>query len=206
MAQSILTITGIPAFVGLAAIAPSLLCITIGKQWDPSILPTRILALVSLVHWLAFFFGHVITALGWPRMRLAIVTARSLTQLTAFSSVSATHCWVATGGAVTQIIFYGIELAILRRLVKFSLSAYLRVAWCPGLAAATMAVVVVYIEHFFVNAHSILLLAMEVALGGGVYGVVLLAFARLRGRQLVDLHGNFGGESLSRNYRSLEVP
>jgi O-antigen/teichoic acid export membrane protein len=187
-AQSTLTMIVIPAFVGLAVVTPSLLWVGIGQRWGPSILPTQILTFGSLAYWLGFLFGPVITALGHPVVRLGVVFARSLTQVVLILvGVRYGIPGVALGVAATQIIFYGVELAVLRRLVQFSVSEYLGGALKPGLAAAAMAASVGYVEHYFVGHRSLLPLVTEVALGIAVYGAVLLAFARPRVRQLVDL-------------------
>jgi O-antigen/teichoic acid export membrane protein len=189
-AQSVLTVAVIPAFIGLAVTAPSLIHATLGPQWDASILPTRILALASLFYWLAFFFGHVITALGRPGLRLGIVTIRSLFQLTAvLIGARDGIVGVATGVALTQAVFYCVELAILYRSVRFSMRAYLNAAWYPGLASAVMAAAVMHIEHRIKNPCSVCLLTVEVTLGIAVYGALLLTLAWPRVRQLVDLAG-----------------
>ena len=94
---------------------------------------------------------------------------------------------VALGVAASQIIFYGVELTVLRRLVQFSVPAYLGEALKPGLATAAMAASVVCLERYYGDDHSLLSLVMEVMLGIAVYGAVILAFARMRVRQLVDL-------------------
>jgi hypothetical protein len=71
--------------------------------------------------------------------------------------------------------------------VQFSVPAYLGEALKPGLAAAAMAAAVVYLERYYGGDRSLLPLATEVVLGMAVYGAVLLTFARMRVRQLVDL-------------------
>ena len=106
----------IPAFIGLAVVTPSLLRVGIGDRWDSSILPTHILTFGSLAYSLGFFFGHVITALGRPAVRLGVVFARSLTQVVLILiGVRYGIPGVALGVAATQIIFYGVELTVLRR-------------------------------------------------------------------------------------------
>jgi PST family polysaccharide transporter len=187
-AQSLLTITVIPAFVGLAAIAPALLRLALGDRWEPSIAPTQALALASLAYWLAFFFGHVITALGRPTLRLFIVFLRSVSQLIAVAvGVRYGVVGVAWGVAITQIVFYGIELAALRRTVQFSVPAYLTMALKPALAAIAMAAIVIYAERLSTTLDAALLLAIQVTLGIAVYGAVLVSFARPRIRQLIDM-------------------
>jgi PST family polysaccharide transporter len=187
-AQSTLTMIVIPAFVGLAVVTPSLLRVGIGVRWDPSILPAQILALGFLTYSLGFFFGPVITALGRPELRLGAVFARSLTQVVLILvGVRYGIPGVAPGVAATQIIFYGVELTILRRMVHFSIPPYLGEALKPGLAAAAMAASVGCLERYNGGDHSLLPLVTEVALGMAVYGAALLIFARVRVRQIVDL-------------------
>ena len=50
-----------------------------------------------------------------------------------------------------------------------------------------MAAAVVYLERYYGGDRSLLPFTTEVVLGMAVYGAVLLAFARMRVRQLVDL-------------------
>jgi O-antigen/teichoic acid export membrane protein len=187
-AQSTLTMIVIPAFVGLAVVTPSLLQVGIGVRWNSSILPTQILTLGFLAYSLGFFFGHVITALGRPAVRLGVVFARSLTQVVLILvGVRYGILGVALGVSATEIIFYGVELIVLRRLVQFSMPAYLGEALKPGLAAVAMAAAVVCLERYYGGDRSLLPLVTEVTLGMVVYGAVLLAFARTRIRQLVSL-------------------
>ena len=56
-----------------------------------------------------------------------------------------------------------------------------------GVSALAMAAAVVYLERYYGGDRSLLPLVTEVTLGIAVYGAVLLAFARMRVRQLVDL-------------------
>ena len=187
-AQSTLTMIVIPAFVGLAVVTPSLLRVGIGVRWDSSILPAQILAFGALTYSLGFFFGHVITALGRPALRLGAVFARSMTQVVLILiGVRYGIPGVALGVAATQVIFYGVELTVLRRMVHFSVPAYLGEALKPGLAAAAMAASVGCLERYYGGDHSLLPLVTEVALGMAVYGAALLIFARVRVRQIVDL-------------------
>ena len=118
--------------VGLAIVTPCLLWVGIGERWDPSILPAQIFAFASIASWLGFFFGHVITALGHPVVRLGVVFARSLTQVVSILvGVRYGIAGVALGVAATQVIFYGVELTVLRRMVQFSVPTYLGEALKP---------------------------------------------------------------------------
>jgi O-antigen/teichoic acid export membrane protein len=193
-AQRLLSLMVIPAFVGLAAVAPSLIRIAVGDQWAPSILPTRILAFFSLAYCLGFFFGHVVTALGRPTIRLGVVLAQSLAQAgSCLIGVSWGIPGVAVAMAATQAVFYGVELAVLRRMVRFSVPAYLAEALVPALGAAAMAAAVLGIDHALASQRAVLQLLAGVVVGVLIYGAVLLLFARGRVRELVGLFRGLRG-------------
>ena len=195
-AQGILTVIVLPAFIGLAAAAPSLIRVGVGAQWEPSILPTRILAFFSLAYCLGFYFGHVVTALGRPSLRLGVVLAQSLVQM-GLSLVGVVYGipGVAAAMAATQLIFYGVELMVLRRLVRFSLSAFLLKGVLPGLAALVMAAAVLGFESLLAGRGAAVQLAGGVVLGVVVYGAIILLFGRKRVRELVDLLRGLRGTS-----------
>ncbi len=187
-AQRLLSLIVIPAFVGLAAVAPALIRVGVGGQWEPSILPTRILAFFSLAYCLGFFFGHVVTALGRPTLRLGVVLGQALVQA-ALSLLGVRYGIPGVAGAMAaaQIVFYGVELMVLRRLVRFSIPGYLREALLPALASAAMAAAVLALESALAGTGAGLRLAAGILLGTAVYGALLLAFGRARLREFVDL-------------------
>jgi PST family polysaccharide transporter len=187
-AQRLLSLTVIPAFIGLAAVAPSLIRLGVGDQWEPSILPTRILAFFSLAYCLGFFFGQVVTALGRPKIRLVVVLAQAVTQA-GLSLIGVAHGipGVALAVATTQIIFYAVELTVLRRLVRFSVTGYLSEAAAPSLAALVMAAAVLGVESLLGGQRPALQLAAGVTVGLVVYLAMLLLLARKRLSELVDL-------------------
>jgi O-antigen/teichoic acid export membrane protein len=187
-AQRILSLVTIPAFVGLAAVAPSLVPVGVGRQWLASIQPTEMLAFASLGYCLSFFFGHVVTALGRPGVRLGVVVAQGLSQtgLVLFG-VQYGVLGVALAVTVNQALFYVVELLVLRRLARFALAAYLREALLPLLAAAAMAVGVVLLQERMAGDPAAIRLAAGIAVGAVIYGAIILLFARRRLGELVDL-------------------
>jgi O-antigen/teichoic acid export membrane protein len=187
-AQGILTVIVLPAFIGLAAVAPSLIRVGVGAQWEPSILPTRILAFFSLAYCLGFYFGHVVTALGRPSLRLGVVLAQALAQI-GLSLVGVIYGipGVAAAMAATQIVFYGVELMVLRRLVGFSLAAFLGEGVLPGVAALIMAAAVFGLEGVFAGMRPAAQLAGGIVLGIVVYLGIISLFGRARVRELVEL-------------------
>ena len=187
-AQENLSLIVIPAFVGVAAVAPALIRVGVGAQWDPSILPTRILAFSQLGFCLAFFFGHVLTAVGRPGLRLFVVIGQAL-GLAGLVLIGVR--WgvpgVAAAATLNQFIFYMVELLVLRGQLRFPLWAYLGRAIQPALGAAVMAAAVLGLDQAMAGERAILRLAAELALGIAVYGLVLLAISRARLFALLEL-------------------
>jgi O-antigen/teichoic acid export membrane protein len=169
-------------------VAPALIDVSVGRQWQASILPTRILAFFSLAYCLSFFFGHVVTALGRPTVRLAVVVAQALCQAaTTLVGVRWGIPGVAAAVVATQVLFYAVELAVLRRLVRFSMLEFLYPAVVPGVAAAAMAVVVLLVQGALAGTSPALALVAGVAAGMAVYGGIVLLLARPRLRELAEL-------------------
>ena len=59
-----------PVFVGLAALAPTLVRVLLGPKWDGAAEPVRLLALAMPLYALANLFGPAVNALGRPRVQL----------------------------------------------------------------------------------------------------------------------------------------
>jgi O-antigen/teichoic acid export membrane protein len=187
-AQRVLSLITMPVFAGLVAVAPSLVPVGLGQQWFPSIWLTQVLALASLGYCLSFFFGLVLTSLGRPGLRLGVVTGQALSQiLLTLIGVRFGATGVAVAMVANQILFYGIELLVLRHHTKFSLAAYLMEGLVPALAAISMALAVALLGHAMAGSRPILLLLAQVALGAVLYGGIMLVFARGRLRELFEM-------------------
>lgn len=187
-AQENLSLIVIPAFVGVAAVAPALIRLGVGPQWDPSVLPTRILAFYGLGFCLAFFFGQVLTALGRPSLRLVVVICQALSlSVLVLIGVRFGVAGVAGAVAVNQLLFYMVELAVLRGVVRFPLGAYLARALPPALAAALMAGAVLLLEQAMAGERALFRLPAAVGLGILVYGGALLVISRPRLLGLIEL-------------------
>jgi len=183
-AQRLLCLITIPAFVGLAATAPVLMPVVLGAKWQASVLSTQILAAASLGYCLSFFFGHVLTALGRPGLRLGIVTAQALAQ--AIVSLIGVRFGLA-GVTLNQALFYAVELLFLQRNAGFSLPTYLGEGMVPLAGSLVMAATVVLLGREMADMRPILQLAAQVALGAAIYGAFILLFARRRVMELRDM-------------------
>jgi PST family polysaccharide transporter len=187
-AQRLLTLITIPAFLGLAITAPLLMPVILGVKWQASVLSTQILAVASLGYCLSFFFGHVLTALGRPGLRLSIVTAQAIAlAIVSLVGIRFGLAGVAVAVTLNQLVFYGVELMFLRANAGFSLAAYLGEGLVPLAAAVVMAAAVLLLDWEMTGIRPILRLIAQVGLGAAIYGAIVLIFARHRLTEVLSL-------------------
>ncbi len=187
-AQRLLTLITIPAFLGLAVTAPLLMPVILGVKWQASVLSTQILAVASLGYCLSFFFGHVLTALGRPGLRLSIVTAQAVAlAIVSLVGVRFGLAGVAVAVTLNQLVFYGVELMFLRANAGFSLATYLGEGLVPLAAAVVMAAAVLLLDWEMTGIRPILRLIAQVGLGAAIYGAIVLIFARHRLTEVLGL-------------------
>jgi PST family polysaccharide transporter len=187
-AQRVLTLITMPAFIGLAATAPVLMPVALGGQWQASVPSTQILAFASLGFCLSFFFGHVLTALGRPGLRLGIVLAQAIGQVV-FSLIGVRFGLIGLcfGVVANQALFYLVELLFLQRRSGFSLSTYLGEGLLPLAASLLMAAAVVLLGRAMSDQRPVVQLVAEIALGAVIYGILLLIFGRQRLKEPLEM-------------------
>ena len=189
-AQTTLSIIVIPVGVGLAVVAPGLIRFAIGARWAPSIVPAQIMICAQLIYWLGYFFGPVMTSLGRPEVRLRIAILRALTLMVLLVlGLRYGIAGVAAAFLISHAIFYGIELAVLRELVAFSVPRYLGALIKPCIAAAAMVVPLIKLGQILAPHHLGLALAAQLVAGAAIYAVVLTALARERVAEIAALAG-----------------
>jgi O-antigen/teichoic acid export membrane protein len=188
-AGRILSLAAFPCFAGLAATAPLVIDVGLGPQWRPALLATQLLVPMSLCFSLSFFFAPLLTALGRPIWRLAIVALHAALNLGAiWVGVAFGIAGVALALTLVQLVMYFVELALLRRLVDFAMPAYLRLMLAPLLAAAAMAGLVVGLQRWLApTTAGWAVLAIVIPAGAAGYLAVMALIAAGRLREIVDL-------------------
>ena len=193
-AGRILSLAAMPCFAGLAATAPLIIDVGLGPQRRPALLTTQLLVPMSLCFSLSFFFAPLLTALGRPSWRLAIVGLHAALNLAAIGvGVAFGIAGVALALTCVQLAMYFVELALLRRLVDFSLPAYLRLHLAPLLAAAAMAALVAGLQLWLVpRLPGWAVLALDIPAGAAAYLAAIALVAPARLREVIDLARSLG--------------
>lgn len=69
-ATQLTSLIAFPAFLGLFILAPEVIVLVFGEQWQPAVPIVQVLAFAGIVQAISFFKGHILVAMGKPSWRL----------------------------------------------------------------------------------------------------------------------------------------
>ncbi|MES3630983.1 MAG: lipopolysaccharide biosynthesis protein [Longimonas sp.] len=135
------SVVAFPAFLGAAAIAPSLIELVFGTQWVPeSAHVFQVLALIGTLHALFYFNPAVLLACNKPSWRLALNAINAVANVVAYTiAVQFGIVAVAAAFVIRGYVLAPLELWMLRRLINVRIRTYLRNIAAPATAAVAMA-------------------------------------------------------------------
>lgn len=181
----------IPAFVGLALLAPVLIPLVFGARWTESILIVQLLALSGVVGTIGFVSLAIITGLGRPQVNLAVSAVSALASVLV---ILATAPW----GIVAATIFFILRGYLMSPVLVLLVGRYsgVRAVTLAGvygpilLATVPMAIVVEATLIWLGNLAPAYLVLLAIAAGAASYGLGLLLFARPTLRLGASLFGD----------------
>lgn len=177
----------VPAFVGVAILAPEIITVLFGVRWAPSAPVMQALALVGLVQCSTYFDRGVLYAAGRPDLEFRITLGATIGNLVAFLiAVRWGIVAVAVALAIRNFAFWPIRIWALNRVAGVQPWPYL-VQWCrPVGASAVMATAVLGLRALFGEALATPLpLALTVAAAAVAYLAALGLLARDLTRELL---------------------
>jgi lipopolysaccharide exporter len=185
---AVIVIVAAPASVGVAAIAEPLVRTLFGDKWIEAVGLIQILALNGGIQALASNHYSAYLALG--RTRLQPVVGAVHVAVLIPSMLLLSQWWGVMGAAYAElgasILSIAVSYALLLKVLKLSAPAYLTVIWRPVFAAAVMGLSVDWavreIGARFTSLLPVSQLALSIALGVAVYGLVLMLLWHLAGR------------------------
>jgi PST family polysaccharide transporter len=158
----------LPAFLGLAAVAPDLIRVGFGTVWLPSVPVLRILCFVGVLHSVVFLHGTLIRAAGRPDWQMLFTLGGAVTNLIGFYFV-VRHgmIYVALWYVVSAYLWLGVDLMLVKRILGHSTLEYLR-SFQPALATGLAISITMFIIQNILPAELApwLRLALELAAGG----------------------------------------
>lgn len=178
---------GVTAGVGLAVVAPALVPVLFGNQWNAAVLPLVFLALYAAARSLGAGANDVYKAIGRPALSIWVSIARLAVLVPVL--LFATQ-WGIVGVAAAQfgvtLLFAAGMQTVAAKVIGVRGSQLLR-AMVPGLACGlTVALVGVGIRTLPLGNELVTVLVVVAVCAGAVFGVLRLGFSALY-RELLAL-------------------
>ncbi len=174
---SMIALCAVPAGVGIALVADSMVVVVLGEKWREAIPLIQILALSGVITALQTNTGSLYMALGKPRYLTMISSVNVFLLFIPFLIVLLEPhgvIGIAEAYLYSNLIVWPINFFIVARLVKLSFLAIFAVLWRPFLASGLMVAAVIcgkeFIDTFQINVDAIRLL-IEVFLGAVTYTI-----------------------------------
>jgi teichuronic acid exporter len=178
----VLALALIPLVCGLVVVAAEAVRVVLGPNWAGAVVPLQWLAVFSVIRTLSSLGGQVLTALRLTRFNSWMVAVN--VTVMPFTFLIASH-WgagvVAAGWVLMSPVTNLPSLLKLLKVVDCGKRRYLTALFPALIASAPMVGVLVAAKVWWIGHWSPLSqLAVEIPLGGAIYGGVLLAFFRKR--------------------------
>lgn len=166
-----------PAFVGVAAVAPTAVPLLLGAEWVPAVLTVQILVLIGVRSAVSAFNGGVLRGLGRADLQLRMVMVGALaTVIMVPLAASWGSAAVAAVIFLRNILTWPMGARYVERLTGLPARQQLRVGMVPLVASIAMAASVFAVQQF-VDAAPVLLLLGTIGMGAMIYVVVVAALA-----------------------------
>ena len=188
----------LPAYAGMAAVAPPLVAVVLGEQWHEAAPILPILALAMGLMTLQILFSPATNALGKPKIAMHVAMMGAVVMPTAFWIGShygvPGFAWGWAGGmavlTMLTVIYSGGVLGLSLRALSEAISPII-------LAAVIMGACVYLVRTMLPPLADLVQLLLLVPLGVALYGAVLFAIAPERLIEALRFARNRGDEAES---------
>ena len=190
-ATQLTSLVTLPAFLGLAAIAPDAIPFAFGDQWGPSVPVMRVFALVGILQSLTHFNGSVIKAVGKPSWRLGLAVLQTVvTSVAILAVVSEGITAVALASVAVGLALYPVGFWLVRRLIGIEAGPY-AAQFAGPLAAALLCAGAALGVRFAAESLAVpVRIALAIGAGAAAYGLGLRLAAPALVRRCMDLVGD----------------
>lgn len=187
-ATQLTSLIAFPTFLGVAALAPELVSLLFGAQWQPSIAVMQVLAWAGLLRSISFFKGAVFMALGKPVWRLWLALLAAALSLIGFA-IAVRWGIVAVALAVVirgYLVFPAGQWAV-SRLIQMSFWNYLRQFIAP-LGSALVMMLIIFATKYWIKdlIHPAALLVACIGIGVVSYSLMIWFSSRSLFYKLFD--------------------
>ena len=182
------TLIVLPAFVGLAALAPEVTRLVFGDKWSESVPVMRVLALAGMLESVNFVNGVVMKSLGKPSWRLAIVTVEAAVSIVAFA-IALQWGIVAVAGAVVVVgyLMAPVSFAATNKLIGLELRRWIESVVIPLGASIAMLLMIFGLKPLVADMVLGAQVALLAAIGGIGYIGSLWIFGRTVAKEAIEM-------------------
>lgn len=168
-------LVAVPVTAGFAAVVDLAIPVFYGSGWLPSVKPALILSLVALIDSILLLTPTAMYALGRSDLQLRLTALYAVLNAIGFLiGVQWGIVGVAAAYAIQTVLTAPVGLGVLKGLIEFRVTDYMRSLWRPVLATAVM-LAAVAAGRVLLEIGNTGELAFSVALGAVVYAAALYA-------------------------------
>ncbi|MBD1918205.1 MULTISPECIES: MOP flippase family protein [Cyanophyceae] len=157
-----------PIFIGASALAPEIILVVFGTQWENSIPVMRILMLIGPVHTILIYNSSILMAMGKPNWRLAIQVVNVLVNVIGFfivvrwGIIAVASVYVIRGYCLLPLSIWAID-----RLLKVDYKSYLSQYFSPLFCSLLMTLAIFLTRYFctYLSLNDFLTLVTCIAIG-----------------------------------------
>lgn len=169
------SLAALPLFFGGAVVAPDILTLVFGHQWQPTALVVQILCLAAPLHAVLYFYEPALIGVGRTRELLHARLVQTSTGLgSAVAAAPFGLAWVALGNVMRMAVVAVYVLRLLERVVGVPVLRLLLDQAGPLLAAVVMAGCVLALRSQLAGWSPLPLLVLLVAAGALLYGAAVV--------------------------------
>ena len=182
------SLVSLPAFVGLAAVAPGLIAVIFGAHWAPAVWPVRFFCVIGVMGGIGVIQASLITSQGKAHWWFYYQLVRNILTIgTVIALYRAGIAYIVFALMIGVLLLWPVTLVMVSRLIGLSVGGYFRQFLAPLAAAAIMVAGVALVGSILSAQSPLVRLVAQVACGGIVYSVAIFALAR---RQIVTLRNS----------------
>jgi PST family polysaccharide transporter len=169
----------LPAFVGVAVLAPDVLRVLFGQRWEATAPVLQILALRGIRESVLRFNQSVFLGLGRPGWRLVMSLLNTVVSVAAvWIALAALHggiVAVAAANVIGEYILVPVSLTLMSRVVGIGGRDVTAEVFAPAVGCVVMAGAILASNAVLASAPAVVRLAASACAGAAVYALVLQA-------------------------------
>lgn len=166
----------IPAGFGLAAVAPELVTVAFGNNWEPAVVILRVLAFLGMAATLPWSVGDVFKAIGRPDLSTKLLLLEALITfplIWLLASETREAAMASFANLIAISIAAVLRFVLVSRFLKFPVWDFIKIFAAPFIAGIIMFALVAAWREVAASLPALIILIISVAIGAIVYPAIM---------------------------------